>query len=342
MLYILLGIIIFVIFVLLLVILKLMDQKNKEGQVQLKENLLTFQSDLLQAIHQDLNVLNKNTSTQIYEIERNVNTQMVRNLNLTNDAYANVLKEVSKIDEAQKHLQDLSGDIKDLHTIFADKKTRGMYGEIELYTLLERSFGEPSYYYAKQYKLSNANMVDAVVFGNNAMGMIPIDAKFPLENFNRLQRNDISAQEKKHLAIEFKNNVKKHIRDIAEKYIIEQETSAFAFMFIPSEAIFAYINAYYPEVVDYSFEKKVYIASPSTLMAYVSAIKSLYLEQKKNESIKEIQIELNQLSIEFERFTKRYEQLIKDYEKTMNDMSDVMISAKKISKRFEKIEQVEL
>lgn len=341
-LYILLGIIVFIVFVLLFVIFKLMDQKNKEGQMQMNENLLNFQSNLLQAIHQDMQTLNQNTSTHIHEMEKNVHEQMMHNLKYTNDAYSHVLKEVSKIDEAQKHLQNLSGDIKDLHTIFADKKTRGMYGEVELYTILERSFGEASSFYAKQYKLSNGYMVDAVVFGNDALGMIAIDSKFPLENFNRLQQNDISIQEKKTLSIEFKNNVKKHIRDISEKYIVPEETSVFAYMFIPSEAIFSYINAYYPEVIEYSFENKVYLASPSTLMAYITAMKALYLDQKKNERIKDIQIELHQLATEFERFNKRYEMVIKDFEKCANDMHDVMVSAKKISKRFEKIEQVEL
>ena len=112
--------------------------------------------------------------------------------------------------------------------------------------------------------------------------------------------------------------------------------------YIPAEAVFSYINAYLPEILQFSYEKKVYLASPSTLMSYISAVKALYLGQKKNEKMQEIQQELTQLSVEFNRFSKRYEVLMKDMDKISADMKDVMITAQKITRKFEKIEQVEL
>jgi len=335
-----------VVLILIFVVLKLFQQKNQETLIEnnriLNENMILFQTSLLNALHQDMNTFNETTTQHLSMLEKNVNEQMMHNLKNTNEAYASVLKEVGKIDETQKHLKELSSDIHSLHTIFNDKKTRGIYGEIELYTLLEKSFGDDPSFFSKQYRLSNGFVVDAVVFGNDAMGMVAIDSKFPLENYNRLHDVSLTSSQKKVYLNEFKQNVKKHIMDIAEKYIIAQETSEYAYMFIPSESIFSYINAYLPELVEFSFEKKVYLASPSTLMAYITAMKAIHLGIKKNERIREIQQELNQLSLEFDRFIKRYEIVSKDYEKTANDMRDVLVSARKITRRFEKIDQVEL
>ena len=316
---------------------KIIAQNNKN----MNENLYQFQSNLLSALHHDMQDFASHTSSQILDIEKNVNEQILNNMKSTNEAYTNVLKEVGKIDEAQKHLQELSTDIRSLHLIFNDKKSRGIYGEIELYSILERSFGDDPRFYAKQYKLSNGFIVDAVLFEKEEMNAICIDSKFPLENYNRLQDASLTSIQKKVLQNEFKQNVKKHIQDIANKYVSAEETSDFAYMFIPAEAVFSYIHAYFPEIIDYSFEKKVYLASPSTLMSYISAIKAFQLEAKKNEKMQEIMQELNLLSQEFSRFSKRYENVMKDYEKTANDMKDVMISAKKISQRFAKIENVE-
>ena len=346
---ILLAVLIIVIIILVLLmflVMRLSINKNRremhETSKKMNESLVMFQSSLLNAMHNDMHTLNESTLTHISGLEKSVNEQMVQNLRYTSDAYASVLKEVGKIDETQQHLKELSSDIHSLHTIFNDKKTRGIYGEIELYTLLEKSFGDDPSFFSKQYRLSNGFVVDAVVFGNDAMGMVAIDSKFPLENYNRLDDVSLTSSQKKVYLNEFKQNVKKHIMDIAEKYIIAQETSEYAYMFIPSESIFSYINAYLPELVEFSFEKKVYLASPSTLMAYITAMKAIHLGIKKNERIREIQQELNQLSLEFDRFIKRYEIVSKDYEKTANDMRDVLVSARKITRRFEKIDQVEL
>lgn len=342
----LLMIIIILVIALIFVMVKMMGKRNHEDidvmKQQINQDLSTLQTNLLNVIRSDINILNENTSNKMLKMEHNVNEQLHSNLMTTSKTFQEVMKQVVQINQTQDQLKELGSDISSLHRILNDKKTRGIYGEIELYTILESAFGDNQQRYATQYKLSNQLIVDAIIFGNDVMGNIPVDSKFPLENFNRLQDSKISAAQKNQFLNEFKNDVKKHIQTIANKYIIPNETSEFAYMFIPAEAIFAYINANLPEVIQYSYEKKVYLVSPTTLMAYITAIKALYLGQKKNEKMKEIQEELIKLSVEFDRFVKRYEMVSNDYEKVSKDMKDVMITANKIATRFRKIEAVEL
>lgn len=326
--------------------IKMTSRKNTEDIEAMKHavtsDLLSFQSNLLSSISKDMNTLNENTNDKLFKMEHNMNQHLHTGFESTNKVFNEVMQQIVKINQTQDKLQELSKDITGLHTILNDKKTRGIYGEVELYSLLESAFGDNHQRFAKQYKLSNGLMVDAVLFGNDAMGMIPIDSKFPLENFNRIQNNELTQAQKTVAINEFKNDVKKHIQAIASKYIIPNETSEFAYMFIPAEAIFSYINANMQEVLQFSYEKKVYLVSPTTLMAYITAIKALYLGQKKNEKMKEIQEELVRLSVEFDRFTKRYETVSRDFDKVYQDMKDVLITANKIENRFRKIEAVEL
>ncbi len=342
----LLALLLVVVVILVFVLLKQAKPKNNEEVENIRkamsDDLFAFQSNLMNAIRFDMNTLNENTSNKMLRMEHNVNEQLHSNLTTTSKVFQEVMKQVVQINQAQDQLKDLGYDIASLHMILNDKKTRGIYGEIELYSILESAFGDNKQRFQTQYKLSNNSIVDAIIFGNGALGDIAIDSKFPLENFNRLQDTTLSAAQKTVALNEFKSNVKKHIQAISQKYIIANETSEFAYMFIPAEAIFSYINANLQDVIQYSYECKVYLVSPTTLMAYLTAIKALYLGIQKNERMQEIQTELVKLSSDFSRFVKRYESVAADYEKTYRDMKDVLISANKISKRFEKIEAVEL
>ena len=347
------GILVFILCSLLLVVIIMIGmliskQNQKDGkkeeeylQLQMSKQLLNFQSAISQSLRSDMNVLNENTNTKLFKMERNVNKQLNMGFESTNKVFQEVMRQIGKVDQTQEQLKILSYDISSLHTILNDKKTRGIYGEIELYGLLENAFGLDYNRYAKQYRLSNGTIVDAVIFGNDVLGILPIDSKFPLENFNRLMEPDIPAPRKQVIQNEFKSDIKKHIDAIANKYLIVNETSEFAYMFIPAEAIFSYINANLDDVVAYSYQKKVYFVSPTTLMAYITAIKALYLGQQKNERMQEIQDELRKLALEFTRFTKRYENVQRDFERSYQNMKDVMISANKIVTRFQKIEAVE-
>ena len=171
------------------------------------------------------------------------------------------------------------------------------------------------------------------------MGIIPIDSKFPLENYIRVIQADES--EKPRFESLFKANLKKHIDDISNKYIVKGKTSDMAVMFLPAEAIFAYVNAYCGDMIEYARRKGVWIASPTTLMALLATIQVVVRDIKTKKQAKKIQEELLKLSKNFSLYRQRWEKLLKDIDKLHKDANDVGITTKKISEQFNKIEKVE-
>ena len=249
-------------------------------QQQMKAELSSMQNML----RQDMGVMQDAAAKQIYTMEKNMHSSMQQSYETTTRVFGEVLKQVGKLDEGQKNLKELSMSISSIQNVLTDKKTRGIFGEVELYHLLENAMGSNEKQYAKQYRLSNGFIADAVIFGKEPLGMICIDSKFPLENYNRLMSASSKEERKKYHAL-FVSDVKKHIQTIQKKYIVPQETAEFAYMFLPAEAIFSYIYAACDEVVKESYEKKVYLVSPTTLMAYITAIKAIYLGVERNENM---------------------------------------------------------
>lgn len=314
----------------------------EEVSQRISKELLQFQTMMHQSMQNDLSILREDTSKHLFSMEKNMNESINYQLETTGKVFTSMMGEMTKINEAQKHLQELSYHIHDLEKIFNDKKTRGIFGEIELYSLLENVMGDHMQRYGKQVKLSNGTIVDAVLYGGKAMPMICIDSKFPLENYQRLLDTSLIKEEQRKAQIQFFNDVKKHIKAIADKYIIPHETAEFAYLFLPAESLFSYLHANGEEVVRYAYEQHVYLVSPTTLMAYITAMKAMYLNQQRNEHMLEIQGELKKLAVEFERFEKRYQAMSNDFEKCYSDMRQVSITAGKLVHRFQEIQDVDL
>lgn len=306
-------------------------------QQQMKAELASMQTML----RQDMGVMQDAAAKQIYSMEKNMYSSMQQSYETTTRVFGEVLKQVGKLDEGQKNLKELSMSIASIQNVLTDKKTRGIFGEIELYHLLENTMGVDQKQYAKQYRLHNGCIADAVIFGKDPLGMICIDSKFPLENYNRLMSVSSKEEHKKYHSL-FVSDVKKHIQAIQKKYIIPQETAEFAYLFLPAEAVFSYIYAACDEVVKESYEKKVYLVSPTTLMAYITAIKAIYLGVERNENMAAMQKELGKLQQEFQRFEKRYQNVCADFERCYEDMRLLQITAGKLVNRFHEIESVQL
>lgn len=302
----------------------------KDVQISINKDFINFSNQL----KNDFNNLNNVTNEKISKLENEVNKNINDSYKSTNETFIKLNERLAIIDQSQKSLNELSNDILSLQNILQDKKSRGTFGEIELYSLLETAFGVDYNRYEKQYKLSNDKKADAVIFGPENLGMICIDSKFPLENYRRIYDENLSTNERETARKAFSKDVFKHIDDIKDKYIIPGETAQMAYMFIPAEAIFSEIYANFDEIVEKSYKEKVYIVSPTTLMAYITAIRSIYLGQKKDEKAKEIAILLNELSIEFSRLKDRQETLQRDFEKIIPDFEKVNVTANKIIKRF--------
>ncbi len=305
-------------------------------------DLLYFQNHISDTFKSDFDKLNANTTNRLIDIETKVNDSLLTGFEKTNASFNNIMQQMAKIDETQNSLKDLSFNISSLQNVLTDKKSRGTYGEIELYTILENSFGVNNSIYQRQFKLSNGTIADCVLHAPIPLGKIVIDSKFPLENYNRMYDNELNSEQKNRATLDFKKDVVKHLKDIHLKYIIAGETSEIAYMFIPSEVIFAEIIGRFYDVVQMSYKFKVYIVSPTTLMAYITAIKAICLGQQRSEKVELIQCEFIKLSNEFERFATRWNIIEKDFEKLNKDISNFTITTDKIQRRFNQIDSFEL
>ncbi|MFV0479762.1 MAG: DNA recombination protein RmuC [Anaerorhabdus sp.] len=324
-------------------------QNNKESsqdindlRQQLQKELIQFQDRMSMTVKGDLNQLSENTVNRLVTIEKNVKDGLLHGFEKNSEAFNQVMKQMSEINQTQENLKSLSSNITNLQNVLTDKKTRGTWGEVELYSILESTFGNNPHRFEKQHKLSNGAIVDCALFAPDPLGKIMIDSKFPLENYNRLMEARDNKEEEARVRTLFKKDVLKHINDISEKYIIAGETAEIAYMFIPAEAVFAEIYGHFDEVIQESYKKKVYLVSPTTLMAYITAIKAIYLGQERNDKVEEIQKEFSKLSTEFDRFNTRFNSVVKDFDKTQRDIRDVEITSGKIMKQFKQIEAVEL
>ncbi len=326
-----------------------LEEKNARLSEELKatrdsitQQLFQFQSGLSRDLKGDFNALNDTTVQRLLMIEQQVHRSLFQGFDSTGKAFEKLMEQIGHLNANQKSLERLQSQISGLQNILNDKKQRGTFGEVQLYTLLENVFGVNERRYQKQLKLSNGMIADCVLFAPPPLGNIVIDSKFPLENYNRMVDSQRSSAEQLRAKSDFRRDVAKHIRDISRKYRIDQETADFAYMFIPAESIFAEIVGEFDELMQLAYAEHVFVVSPTTLMAYLTAIQALYLDQRRNEKVEQIQREYAKLSQEFSRFKERWTQIEKDFERTWRDLQQVSVTAGKIVTRFEQIEKVHL
>ena len=287
-----------------------------------------------------LQILTEEIRNHLNSLTQQVNHKLTEGFEKTSTTFIDVVKRLTIIDEAQKKITELSNHVVSLQDVLVDKKARGAFGEVQLSTLISNMV--PSAHYAMQYTLSNQKRADCILFLPEPSGNIVIDAKFPLETYQRLINVDAMSIEKKSLQQQFRQDIQKHIKDIAEKYIIPNETTDGAMMFIPAESIFAEIHANYPELISLSQRLKVWLVSPSTLMAVLTTAKAVLKDDATRKQVHIIQKHLHSLADDFQRFEKRMDKLSKHIDLAHQDVNEVNTSAKKITSRFQKIEAVEM
>ena len=287
-----------------------------------------------------LQILTEEIRTHLHSLTQQVNLKLTEGFEKTSSTFIDVVKRLTIIDEAQKKITELSNHVVSLQDVLVDKKARGAFGEVQLSTLISNMI--PSAHYQMQYTLSNQKRADCILFLPEPTGNVVIDAKFPLETYQRLINTDALSVEKKSLQQQFRQDIQKHIKDIAEKYIIPNETTDGAMMFIPAESIFAEIHANYPDLISMSQRLKVWLVSPSTLMAVLTTAKAVLKDDATRKQVHIIQKHLHILADDFQRFEKRMDKLSKHIDLAHQDVNEVHTSAKKITSRFQKIESVEL
>ena len=349
--YVIIGLLVIVIILVIILLFKKKDNKENldmierlsRFEVNITKDISTFKSDLEREIVSDFNKMNNEITSNLDNINKKVHERIDQNFEKTNKTFTDVIARLSKIDEAQKKIDNLSSDIISLESILTDKKTRGIFGEVNLNNILKNVFGEKNdKLYRIQYKLPNDTIADSVIFAPNPLGMIAIDSKFPLENY-RIMVDKNESDEKRAVAYkQFKLDVKKHIDAISTKYIIEGVTSDQAMMFIPAEAIFAEINAYHSDLIEYAYKRRVWLVSPTTLISTLTMILMIIQNIERDKYANVIHEELNKLGIEFTRFKDRFDKLSKSIQTVNKDVESFQITTDKIKKKFDSINSVEL
>ena len=312
-------------------------------EINTLKELSEFRNGLTNDLNKDFNNLNEHIEKRLLLINDKVNERLDENFEKTNKTFMNVIERLTKIDEAQKKIETLSTDIVDLQSVLTDKKTRGIFGEINLKHILTSVFGEKNdNIYKLQYTLSTGVIADCVLFAPEPLGTICIDSKFPLENYQMMVDKKLSEEERKNYEKLFKQDMKKHIDAISSKYIIHGETADQAILFLPAEAIFAEVNAYHSDIINYAYKKRVWITSPTTLISTLTVIQMIInnIERDKYTSI--IHDELNKLGLEFVRYKERWDRLAKNIQSVNKEVESVYITTDKISKKFESINNVEV
>ena len=316
-------------------LLKFSDLGTKLGSTMfensqlLSNNINSFKDEFKKNINEDFDKLNIKVESKLDMINSKVEERLTKGFEETTKTFNNVIERLSKIDEAQKKIDSLSTNIISLQDVLTDKKSRGIFGEVQLYQILTSIFGEKNdKIFNTQYKLSTGVLVDAIVFA--------------LENYKRIYDQETSDTDRQQARKDFVLNLKKHIDDISNKYIIAGETADQAILFLPAEAIFAEINAYHSDILEYANRKRVWLVSPTTLMSVLTTLQVVMTNIERDKYAHVIQEELVKLGQEFDRYQKRWASLEKDIDKVLRDVKDVTTTSNKISKRFDEISNVKL
>lgn len=320
--------------------LKTLQDSVQTGMANVRQQVSEALSQNTEALSQRVEKLTQTTDQRLKEINNQVEKRLAEGFEKTTATFSDVIKRLAIIDEAQKKITELSTNVVSLQEILADKRSRGAFGEVQLMALIRNVMPESSF--AFQYTLKNDLRVDCILFLPEPTGNVVIDSKFPLESFRLLTDHEISSGERKSAEQTFRRDIRIHIDSIAKKYIIPGETSDGAMMFIPAEAIFAEIHAHYPDLVEHAQKLRVWMVSPTTMMAILTTARAVLKDVATRKQIHIIQEHLGMLSKDFQRFGERMSSLTKHIKQAHDQAEEVQISSRKITQRFNRIEKVEL
>ena len=313
-----------------------LTETAKLGREEMAKSLHLYSEQMAKRIDE----LTISTDNRLKDISGQVEKRLADGFEKTTKTFNDILQRLALIDDAQKKITELSSNVVSLQEVLSDKRSRGAFGEVQLNALIRNVL--PEQHFSLQHTLSNGKIADCVLFLPEPTGNVVVDSKFPLESYKKMADNSLGEFERKTAERQFKVDIKKHINDISDKYLIDKETADGAVMFIPAEAIFAEIHAHHSDLVDYANKKRVWLASPTTLMAILTTARSVLKDEATRKQIHVIQAHLSHLSADFSRFKGRFANLAKHIDQAASDVKQIHTSADKISNRFEKIEQVEL
>lgn len=323
---------------------RIYDLLKENSQISENNNmkLERFQTAIQEMINTRFDSLSMQMNQKINNINDTVNSRIELGFKNTTDTMLQVRERLQVIDYAQKNIELLSKDVISLKNILAGNQTRGAYGEYQLSMILNSVFGGATHCYAEQYTLKNNAIdgtsvrADAVIFMPEPNQMICIDSKFPFADYKRMfeTRDELAiANDKKR----FKDAVKKHIKDIAEKYIILGQTADEAIMFIPSDGIFTFIHTELEDVINFAREKKVILTSPSTLRPILVTINMIKIEVERSKNLKIISEQLMKLGKDFVKFGDEWDKFANSIESLVKKKEQFDKRVNSINNRFVQI-----
>ena len=272
---------------------------------------------------------------RLAQVQQQLAENMHGSARRTAQSLGDLQQRLATIDKAQENITKLSGDVLSLQDILSNKQTRGAFGEIQLHDIVIKALPQDSF--TMQATLSNGRRADCIIHLPNPPGPIAIDSKFPLESYEAMRRASTEA-DLAEAARQFRTALRKHIRDISEKYIIEGETADGALMFLPSEAVYAEIHANFPDLVRESFAARVWIVSPTTCMATLNTMRAILKDARMRAQAGSIRRELGLLYQDVDRLGTRVENLDRHFGQAAKDLSEIKISSEKAGRRARRLD----
>jgi len=316
------------------------SQASMTGRLaQMSESQIAAQSSAAERLQAQERSVTKMLDERLTEVTRRVGENLMKAGEKTTETLGQLQERLAVIDSAQKNIAELSQDVVSLQDLLSNKQARGAIGQVQMEDLVRNMLPPGAFEF--QFTLSNGKRADCVIKLPNPPGLIAVDSKYPHEAYARMisasnDRERVAAQQS------FRTDVLKHIKDIAEKYIIPGETSDSAIMFVPAESVFAELHENFSDVVEAGFARRVYVVSPTTLMATLNTVRAILKDARMREQAHLIQREIGELTKDVVRLDKRVGELARHFGQAQTDVKEIQTSTEKIMKRGARIENIPL
>jgi DNA recombination protein RmuC len=317
-----------------------LTSRLSEELTQTRETVHRLQLALAANLGETTEKLESKIDQRLDQISGKVSERLDEGFRKTNETFVSVMQRLATIDEAQRKIETLTGSVVSLQELLGNKQSRGAFGEVQLEALVRNVL--PPAAYEMQYSLPDGARADCALKLPEPTGLVCVDSKFPLENYHRMVAPDANDVERAGAQRQFRADIRKHVDDIARKYIVPNVTCDGAVLFVPAEAVFAEIHAYHAEVVDYANLKRVWIVSPTTLMAVLNTARAVLKDVETRKQIHVIREALRRLAVEFNRFDERMKELSRHIRQAAEDVDRIQVTGGKISQQFQRIEAADL
>ncbi|MBN9043053.1 MAG: DNA recombinase [Rhizobiales bacterium 62-47] len=305
----------------------LQAQSEATGRVDaMGQALAGRQADMARAVSERLDSVTHRVGQSMEQTTRN-----------TMDSLRALHERLGIIDNAHKNLTDLTTQVTTLRDVLANKQSRGAFGQARMEAIVRD--GMPQGAYAFQHTLSTGKRPDCVVFLPDQRPLC-IDAKFPLEAITALH-DARSDEEKKFATQRLRQDVMKHVGDIADKYLVPGETQDTALMFVPSESVYAEIHDGFDDIIQKAYRARVVLVSPSLLMLAIQVMQQILKDARMRDAADQVRTEVMNMMGDVERLRDRVSKLGSHFDQVSEDVRQVLISVNKIGKRAAKIEELD-